>query len=215
MRDRRLPSRKRAKKGQRDLYAFEVEDIDAVKIGIANDVERRLQEIQVATPLTVKLMRVWPGLACLERSIHQRVADHRIRGEWFTRSAPAVSEILCANADRLVSLLDAPAKRIAPIKTQPVSRFEPFTEQSLCTFLEPIPGVKWEGDLYFFCDDIWEALHKQVDVWSDSYATVKDHLRGCSYSFYPADGKYDASYSKGGRRKIFRADVLVRALVAA
>src|SRR3954468_14045308 len=61
---------------------FITDDV-AIKIGFAKDVEKRLQELQVAHHVVLRLLC---SIACsrqLEQAIHARLEHLRIRGEWF------------------------------------------------------------------------------------------------------------------------------------
>jgi hypothetical protein len=64
-----------------------------VKIGYAENVGARLTELQTgnAHPLTV--LATVRGSCGLERALHARFADHRIRGEWF-RLVPEIMEYI-------------------------------------------------------------------------------------------------------------------------
>lgn len=54
-----------------------------IKVGTTNDLQRRLAQLQTASPSDLVLIAVAPGGAELEASIHARCAEFRLRGEWF------------------------------------------------------------------------------------------------------------------------------------
>lgn len=56
---------------------------DAVKIGISQDVARRLESLQCGSPVELTLLGTRPGGEVEERALHQKFAHLRIRGEWF------------------------------------------------------------------------------------------------------------------------------------
>lgn len=56
---------------------------DAVKIGISNFPEDRLEQIQVGAPGKLCLLAVLPGLGKREAECHARMAHLHIHGEWF------------------------------------------------------------------------------------------------------------------------------------
>lgn len=60
------------------------------KIGIANNVERRLEELQVGNPVELFIVckfffKSRKVANKVEKSLHNRFKDHRVRGEWFSK----------------------------------------------------------------------------------------------------------------------------------
>lgn len=72
------------------VYFIEAVGADAIKIGIARNVDRRLQGHQVSCPLPLRLLASAPGGMEEEKHIHHRFAHLLVRGEWFS----AKSEIM-------------------------------------------------------------------------------------------------------------------------
>lgn len=54
-----------------------------VKIGTADDPERRLRHLQTAHYETLRIIRTLDGGVDVESWLHKRYKKHRIRGEWF------------------------------------------------------------------------------------------------------------------------------------
>lgn len=54
-----------------------------IKIGVARDPLRRLQNMQTHCPYPLRLVHDIPGDVDTEREIHRRFASLRHRGEWF------------------------------------------------------------------------------------------------------------------------------------
>lgn len=54
-----------------------------VKIGHARDPWRRLQDLQVAAPSALSIIRVVQGGAKVEAWFHKKFASAHVRGEWF------------------------------------------------------------------------------------------------------------------------------------
>lgn len=54
-----------------------------IKIGVTTDINQRLRELQVANPLPLVTLGTIPGTQALERELHLKLTQHRIRGEWF------------------------------------------------------------------------------------------------------------------------------------
>ena len=63
-------------------------DSQAVKIGIAKNVKRRLASLQTSSPSELKLLGTMKTKSVndakkIEKSLHTRFDENRIRGEWF------------------------------------------------------------------------------------------------------------------------------------
>lgn len=77
------------------VYFIHSEESNAVKIGRAKDVEKRLKSLQTAHPHELKIIKIFKlkgGKAAqeLESSLHQKFNHLRLSGEWFK----AESELL-------------------------------------------------------------------------------------------------------------------------
>lgn len=64
------------------------------KIGIANDVESRLAQLQTGSPFELEIMECYEfgNSEIAERAIHQAYAKDRFRGEWFKLGFSAVEK---------------------------------------------------------------------------------------------------------------------------
>ena len=60
--------------------------LDAIKIGVATSVERRLDDLERACGMKLVVLGVLPNGAKYERGIHAAFATDRLVGEWFTAS---------------------------------------------------------------------------------------------------------------------------------
>lgn len=69
----------------------------AIKIGWADDVEKRRSDLQTANPEELRIIGVKAGVRDMEKALHRKLAPHRIRGEWF-RAAPEVLAEITSNA---------------------------------------------------------------------------------------------------------------------
>lgn len=72
----------------RYVYFIEAVGLNRVKIGIAKDPRRRLGDLQVGSPVILRLMSVFlvDEPAEWERGFHRRYADHHVTGEWYNMS---------------------------------------------------------------------------------------------------------------------------------
>jgi hypothetical protein len=65
-----------------------------VKIGVANNVEKRIRELQVGCPHTLDLIGLAEGGRELEAAYHKRFRKLRVAGEWFRLAPPLTDEIM-------------------------------------------------------------------------------------------------------------------------
>lgn len=70
------------------VYMIRAGEKGPIKIGKAENVERRLAELQTANYEELKIIAIIPcgstkAAEYVERGIHKRFARSRIRGEWF------------------------------------------------------------------------------------------------------------------------------------
>lgn len=81
------------------VYIIEQAETGYIKIGISEDVQKRLAALQTANPhkLTLRYILTCPttqDAQTIERMLHQRYSDWRKSGEWFDVDAEeAISEI--------------------------------------------------------------------------------------------------------------------------
>lgn len=60
-----------------------IECMNYVKIGFTTDIRNRLSQLQVATPLRLKLVALFEGDMETEKQLHKQFEEHAVRGEWF------------------------------------------------------------------------------------------------------------------------------------
>lgn len=72
------------------VYAIWAEVSDLVKFGFSEDVGRRFSKLRAAGPDVLHLLMDIPGGEDLEREIHFRLQEHRVRGEWFRLDEPVL-----------------------------------------------------------------------------------------------------------------------------
>jgi hypothetical protein len=69
------------------LYVIQSEHKGAVKVGRSTRPERRLSQLQTASPAPLRLIRVYWYHGHREHVIHRMLAPLRLTGEWFQPSA--------------------------------------------------------------------------------------------------------------------------------
>lgn len=74
------------------VYFIQAGDDGPVKIGIAADPQKRLDEMQIGNHADLVLIAYRPGGLQMERELHARLASGRIRGEWFAADTPGLKE---------------------------------------------------------------------------------------------------------------------------
>lgn len=65
------------------LYFIHCELTDKVKIGVSNNVRRRLAELQLSSPTELKLIGVVDNCGDLEKTTHFLFRKLNTKGEWF------------------------------------------------------------------------------------------------------------------------------------
>ena len=69
--------------GESSVYFVQENSSGAIKIGVAKNVNKRVQNMAVSTPHLLAVLAVIDGDQVVEQTLHHRFARARIRGEWF------------------------------------------------------------------------------------------------------------------------------------
>ena len=80
-----------AYEGRRYVYFIRIGEDGPIKIGLTDDVKRRLEQLQTAHPDALRVIACVPGDRRLEAHLHQRFSAERISGEWFHPSSSLIS----------------------------------------------------------------------------------------------------------------------------
>lgn len=75
-----------------DLYFIQVNEY--VKIGRANDCEKRLSQIKAMCPYPCVLLKVVKGKGHLEHEFHEKYKEYHHTGEWFRLPACEIVDIV-------------------------------------------------------------------------------------------------------------------------
>ncbi len=89
------------------IYFIEAVSANRVKIGHAVNIKTRMRSIKTGCPFELELIRVEDGGASEERAVHQRFADRRIQGEWFTLTPDWRAELLDGSATQYLEKEEA------------------------------------------------------------------------------------------------------------
>ena len=84
--------------GSDHVYFLQAQSLGLIKIGTSSNVSKRIAALQTASPDALTVLGCIPGDCEIERSLHARFAEERVRGEWFTPS------------ERLVDFIDGVTK---------------------------------------------------------------------------------------------------------
>ncbi len=66
------------------VYFIQAGDAGPIKIGKADKPDRRVKQLQIASPYRLHLRAVCCGDVAAERYLHSVFADHQLEAEWFT-----------------------------------------------------------------------------------------------------------------------------------
>jgi len=68
-----------------DNFVYLVHASGHWKLGVSQNVEQRLRELQTGCPFRVEIVKFWKSehATKVERALHRRFAEHRMEGEWF------------------------------------------------------------------------------------------------------------------------------------
>lgn len=84
---------RRAQREPRWIYFAQVGADGPIKIGVSGNPWSRVAEMQTACPWELRLLAWRPGEAPDERALHQKLAQFRMRGEWFEPSTEVLEEV--------------------------------------------------------------------------------------------------------------------------
>ena len=82
----------------RSLYLMKDCSNGFYKIGISSSPKLRESTLQAERP-SIKMVGQWDGMSWMERELHKRFADQRLRGEWFNLE-PAQVRWVCHHLTR-------------------------------------------------------------------------------------------------------------------
>lgn len=78
------------------VYIIGSDDYDYKKIGVATHVFSRLADLQVGNPFDLKLEAIilQKNAFELEKILHKRFSDYKVRGEWFEVTTDKIIEVV-------------------------------------------------------------------------------------------------------------------------
>lgn len=93
-------------------YLYLIKCQQFYKIGIANDVQSRLAQLSTGNPHELKVLAFYgyENAELVERVIHQKFANKRVRGEWFELDLSDIANFqnICQMLDGYIDTLEVP-----------------------------------------------------------------------------------------------------------
>lgn len=90
----------------RQVYFIRDELTGNIKIGVAADPEKRLQELATGSAGALTILRTEPGGARRELALHKKFSADRVRGEWFRPSDALMEHITSDVVDEMIESKD-------------------------------------------------------------------------------------------------------------
>jgi hypothetical protein len=187
------------------IYFLEAVGVGHIKIGYTFDkADRRVKELQTASPVPLRLLACMTGTADDEEALHERFAADRLCGEWFKPNDELLALIEVAKVTPVVREERPPYQRSEPTEpTKPPEPPEPPPRKpqrplGLAAYLQSEwnPSQKVAGMIARLVD----ALHDEPPLplpitiaaidWQPNAAVVESLaklLRGLPASFDDAD----------------------------
>lgn len=78
------------------VYFLSAEEAGVVKIGVTDDLDRRIGSITRMSPLPLELLLAIPGDHKVESQMHERFKAQRLHGEWFSTTDGKILEFIAA-----------------------------------------------------------------------------------------------------------------------
>ncbi|RKD69002.1 GIY-YIG nuclease family protein [Rhizobium sp. WW_1] len=85
------------------VYFLAADDASLIKIGSTENVDRRISALRRGSPVPVSLIGVIDGGAKKELELHERFAEHRVHGEWFSNIIRPEIDLLCATVEKFAT----------------------------------------------------------------------------------------------------------------
>ena len=103
-------------------FVYFVRAGDFIKIGWARDVDARVDALQVASPVELRLLGTVEGSYDVERLMHSRFAHLRARGEWF-RAEPDLLAYIAEHCGRSCTFVNDDDRIVLADLTLEAARF--------------------------------------------------------------------------------------------
>lgn len=81
------------------VYFIQCRLTDRIKIGVTDNIERRWRVLRSSVPTPVELLGAAEGDEEAEKALHDRLDEHRVKGEWFDATAE-VLEVVGASIEQ-------------------------------------------------------------------------------------------------------------------
>ena len=77
-------------------YIYFIQELASrhIKIGCTINPSRRIRSLYLTIPGNIQVLGIFPGSVYLEKDLHFRFRELRVKGEWFKESDKIYNEIL-------------------------------------------------------------------------------------------------------------------------
>jgi hypothetical protein len=75
------------------IYFIQAGEDGPIKIGLTNDLHKRMGALRTGCPFKLRLLATTPGGLLKERALQRTFADDRTHGEWFNPSSALLALI--------------------------------------------------------------------------------------------------------------------------
>lgn len=79
-----------------DSFVYFCQPVDGgpIKIGLARDPKARLMDLQIGSPVRLRMVAIIPGGRADEQAFHTQFAAWRLHGEWFDAAAEGLADVV-------------------------------------------------------------------------------------------------------------------------
>lgn len=158
------------------MYVIVAPEIMAMKVGISNDICKRMDTIRVSIPFPLELVGViQDGGRAEELRFHKALAPFHIRGEWFKLSAHS-ADVTAALLQEYGAMTGEEYLAIAPGRKPLRKKWSPAPREK--------GRQDWQGAWEDCCVEAWDVIQDPESSQQEEQA-ARDHLHDCFMDSMP------------------------------
>lgn len=140
---------------QEFVYVIHATGTSLIKLGYSTNPQKRLSELQTASPHKLQILASWPGNRAREKRLHRHMAQFRREGEWF--EVPPFCGLKLweiATQGEVTAEIEAPRQPAGKGKRKIAARLKRGTSKgnrktlALKQILPSLISGSWEPDVY-------------------------------------------------------------------